>query len=114
MARTALTPIDAPASYATGGAALTWTAADPTNKNEVILTGREILLARNDDAAAQTVTVHSVGDPYSRTGDASREIAAGEYGVFQMFPTCGWQQSNGKLNIDAASANVKFAVLRLP
>lgn len=115
MARTVLTPIDVPDKYGTAGVAITWTAWDATNGNRFLCTGREILLARNVGAGAQTVTVTSQNDPQGRTGDISADsIAAGAFACYQRFPLSGWADANNYVNIDGSTTDIEFAVLRLP
>lgn len=119
MARTAITPQNVPGSYpgtiAANGADFTWAAADVTNKNQFISTGRELLLVKNDDVAAQTITINSAQDPYKRTGDiSSYSLGIAEFAVFGPFPVLGWIQSDSNIYLEASSANIKFAVLKLP
>lgn len=120
MARTALTPQSLLGSapslpLAADSADIAWTAADAVNFNEFPHTGREVVLARNDDAGAQTVTVHSVADPFNREGDITTySLAAADYAAFGPFDTAGWKQADGKLWLDASDAGVFFAILRLP
>lgn len=120
MARTALTPQSLPGStpslpLAADSADITWTAADNVNGNDVPHTGREIVLVRNDNVGAQTVTITSVADPYNRTGDITTySVGIGEYAAFGPFDVAGWKQADGKLYLDASAADVFFAVLRLP
>lgn len=115
MARTDLTPINAPGCYGVNPAALTWTAADVANKNQVTLTGREIVLAHNSGAVAHTITITSVQDPYKRTGDVSaHQVPAGGYRVFGPVALDGWMQADGRLYLEADHAEILFAILRLP
>lgn len=115
MARTDLTPITIPTRWSTTPVALTWTAADVSNGNQFTLSGDEIVLVHNNDVGAQTITVTSSPDPYGRSADIDAvSIPAGEYRVLQRFPVDGWQQSDGKLYIDASDADVRFAVIKLP
>jgi hypothetical protein len=89
-------------------------AADATNKEEVVITGREILIAQNTGAGARTVTITSVAIN-GRTGDiTSYSLGAGEFGVFGPFRREGWAQGTGKLYFEAEHAEVKWAVIRLP
>lgn len=113
MARTTITAIATPSSYASTPNTLSFTAADDVNGNQTLLTGRELLIAYNSDSLDHTVTVSSVACPHSRTGDASVTITAGSYVVFQMFPTTGWRQSDGYLYYNADSSTVKFAVIKI-
>lgn len=94
-------------------AALSGSSGD--NGNQTPLTGKEILLFRNDDVGAQTVTITSVADRYNRTGDISAySIGASEYAILGPFAVDGWKQSDGNLYFEGSDANVKCAVLRLP
>jgi hypothetical protein len=110
---TAITAIDAGGALDYSGVALTWTAADASNGNEVVCTGREIILVRNDDASAHDVTVTSVEDSYGRTKDQTANVAASEYHIFGPFPRDGWE-TGGVLSFSTDNASVYFAVLRLP
>lgn len=120
MARVTLTAQDALGSYpslpiASNGADLTETAADATNKEQVLLTGRELIIAHNTGAGARTVTFTSVADALGRSGDITTySIGAGEIAVFGPFKREGWAQSNGYLYIEASHAEVKWGVVRLP
>jgi len=114
MARTSLTPISVVGPYASDLASITWTAADPTNKNQFVLTGRELILIRNNDASTHNVTLSSVNDPYGRTGDITKSIPAGAYRAFWAGAVLGWIQSDGKFYLEADDANVEFAILKIP
>jgi hypothetical protein len=113
MARTALTAIVCGGPWDYDGVALTWTAADAALKNQVTLTGREIVLVDNTNVGAQTVTFTSVADPYGRTKDMSFSIPAANKRIFGPFTRQGWD-SGGQLLIDCAAADVMLCVLRLP
>lgn len=114
MARTALTVIDCPTKWATVPIEVTWTAADNANGNEFDFTGCELLLVRNDNVGAQTVTVSSVADSYGRTGDQTKNIPSGDYYVFGApFPAMGWEQADQKIYVDAGAADVYLAVIRI-
>lgn len=77
-------------------------------------TGREVLLVRNGNAGAQTVSVSSVGDAKGRKADVTNfSFAAGEFGAIHL-PVAGWRQPDGQLYIAASATDVAFAVLRLP
>jgi len=79
------------------------------------LTGKEILLIRNDNAGAQTVTITSVADKYGRSGDITAySVGISEYAIMPIFPTAGWEQTTGLLHFAASAADVFFAVLRMP
>lgn len=118
MPRTALPITTATGAYpgtvAANAADFTWQAGDATNLNSFVSTGAELLLVRNDNASAQTVSVLSVADSFARTGDiTSYSVDAGEYATFGPFPTAGWRQSDGTVHIDPSHTDLKFAVVKL-
>src|SRR3990167_9541476 len=95
---------------------LAMTAADATNKEQVVLTGKQILVWHNTSAATpRTVTITSIADGgHKRSGDVTTySVAAGEYGAFGPVEIDGWRQSDGNLYFEASHAEVKFGVLRL-
>lgn len=95
----------------------TWTAAGADFADGFMfpMTGREILLVRNDNVAAQTVTIDSSLDPFGREGDITAySVGIGEYAVFPNFPRQGWATATGYLYGAAAATDVMLAVLRLP
>lgn len=117
MARTVLTKTTAPSPYATAGTAVTFTAADTTNQNRFILTGRQIIIARNTGASTRTVTITSIADPiFGRSGTISAEnITAGQVKVYGAgLATDGWLQTDGYLYLEANHAEVEFAVIDVP
>lgn len=94
--------------------ALTFTALSAGADDTFVSTGRELLIFRNDDAGAQSVTITSETDPQGRTGDTTLSMAAGTYAVSQLFPRVGWAASNGLISIVCTVATIYVAVLRLP
>jgi len=94
---------------------LVMTAADATNKEEFVSSGREIVIAHNTGVSTRTVTVTSVADGFSkRTGDISAySLGAGEYAVFGPFERQGWMQSDGKIYLEASHADVKFGIVTI-
>jgi hypothetical protein len=119
MPRTVLTPQVVkgpyPGTVAADALDITWAAGDDVNGNEFAFTGRELILVRNDDAAAQTVTFLSSATPqFNRTADITAySLAAGEYAAFWAGALPGWVQSGSKFNIDLSDPDLKFAILRL-
>lgn len=78
-------------------------------------TGKEIILVRNDNVGAQTITISSVVDEKKRSGDITTySIGAGEYAAFGPFPVDGWRQADGDMNIEFSEADLYVAILRLP
>lgn len=115
MARTTLSPITGILTNPTAGVTVTFTAADIVNDNDFVLTGKELILVQNADAAPQTVTITSAPDALGRTKDiAAESIAAGAFKCFGVPQIEGWRQSDGKLYLEASDADVKFCILRLP
>lgn len=117
MAKTTLSPIAMPGPYAIAPSTLAWTAADVAEGNQFASTGKEILLARNADVTnPHNVTITSTPEPVTgRTGHITNySIPASEFRVFQLFPVVGWKQNDGFIYVTADSAQIEFAVLRLP
>jgi hypothetical protein len=120
MAETALPiqdindPFDVPAA---GEADFTWTAADNVNGNSIQCTGREIILMRNDNVGAQTVTITSTEDDKGRTEDITAySLGIGEYAQFGVGLTNskGWKQPAGTILLTPSAADLMFAILRVP
>jgi hypothetical protein len=122
MARLSLTVQTPPGKYpvtpiTANAADIAWTAsgADYADGFGYALTGRELLLIRNDNAGAQTVTIESVIDEYNRESDITTySIGIGEYAMFGPFPKDGWGQTDGTLHGAVTAADLYLAVIRLP
>lgn len=94
---------------------ITFAAADVANGNDFPYTGREVILMRNDDAGAQTVTFTSSAEPATkRLGHITDySIGIGEYAAFWAGAIQGWVQAGQKFFIDASDANIMIAILRV-
>jgi hypothetical protein len=120
LAVTALPIISPLGSYPTLPIAATaadfvFTAADASNGNSFVSTGRELVLVQNSGASAYTVTFTSVADGINRTGDITTySVGAGLFSMFGPFSQSGWKQTAGTILVTASNAAVKFAVVRLP
>lgn len=114
MARTVLTPAALPNTHPGGSVVFAFAAADTVNKDEFLLTGREIILISNTDVSSHDVVITSVADPYGRTGDLTVTVAASTMKAVYIGDRSGWMQGGGTLYIDADDATVELAVLRLP
>jgi len=112
---TAQIPLGSIGDYSVANAAdYVYLAADVANKEETILTGKELILVRNVDASPHTVTINSEDDPFNRKEDvAAYSVGANEFAMFGPFDRTGWV-SGGKLNFEADNVNIEFAVIRLP
>ena len=119
MARTALTIITPkgpyPGTVAAEALDFVWGAGDATNENDFIFTGRELILVRNDNAAAKTIgLVSSVAQKTKRTADiAAYSVGIGEYACFWPGNPDGWNQS-GKFHLDCEDDLIKYAIIRIP
>lgn len=119
MPRTALTVQTLkgphPGTVAANALDITWTAADDVNLNDFPHTGREVILVRNDNVAAQTFTLTSILSSLKRLGTVTAySLGIGEYAAFWAGDIAGWKQTDGKFYLDAAANDVFFAILRLP
>lgn len=105
--------------YPSGGAVspgaldLTMTAADTSNHNEAVFSGRDLLIVQNTDSASHNLTITSAPDEHGRTSDiATYAVGAGKISVFSFRNgAAGWQQADGHIYFQADSALIFFAVL---
>lgn len=122
MARTTITGKTLPGSYPTlqpsAGSLVVTEYAPGTASDGVqvaLIPGKTILLARNTNAGAQTITVTSSADSMGRSGDITTySLAAGAIVALGPFQTDGWRQTDGNLYAVASHIDVKFSVLYLP
>lgn len=122
MARLALTPKTLPGPYPTlppAAGSLAVTEAAPSVAGDGVsfafVPGRTILMVRNTNAAAQTVTLTSVPDTQGRSGDVSAySLAAGAIAFLGPFSGEGWRQADGSIYAVASHVDVKFTALQLP
>jgi hypothetical protein len=103
-----------PTAYATVPSSITFVAADAVNGNSFVNTGRDMLIALNSDTNPHSCTVASVADASGRTGDSTKNINAGAYYVWQLFPSLGWQQTDGTIHVTCSDATMKLALIHLP
>lgn len=88
----------------------TMTAADATNGMAFVNDGQTVLVVRNTDASAKTVTVKSVPDEWGRSGDVTCVVAASGVGILGPFTPAIFNQSDGTINVDfSASTGVTVA-----
>ena len=121
MARQTLTKVSALGTFPTlpltaNSVDLTFVAADATNKEQFVSSGKDLVLAYNSGVSTRTVTFTSVAHPKTgRTGDITTySMQAGEYAVFGPFEREGWQQADGNIYMEASHADVKWIVIALP
>ena len=69
--------------------------------------------AAGSAGTSHNLTVKSVADsPFGRVEDIVDTLTAGQYRVYQQFPTGGWA-SNGVVQVNPASATILLAVFRV-
>lgn len=114
--RVDLTKSTAPGAYTTAGVTVTFSAADATDKNRFVLTGKELIIAWNTDPAnPYTVTITSSADDKGRTKDITAEsLAANTFKMYGPLAKLGWVQTGGYLHLEANNAAIKFAVITVP
>lgn len=107
--RVVLTPVVAAGSYAYALQALSPVAADVTDFNKFLLTGKDFLLAINTAVGAETVTI------YGRTADldiTAESIDAGAAKVFGSLSLSKFRQPDGYCWVDASDVGILLAVVR--
>jgi hypothetical protein len=121
MARTII-PVQGPPQFG-GLQNVALTAADAVNNHIVANDGRTAIIAVNNDAAAKTVTIHSIADENGRLGDIILVVpaAAGGFpgiGITDQLPPALFSQQNsdaGNVYVDVSAAtSLKLAAVRIP
>lgn len=111
MARQTHTAVEA-VTYATPDTPAGLT-ADVANKEEVVMSGDQLLIAYNTGASPYTVTITSVDDAYARSEDIGPvTLAADDFMVWRA-QRHGFAQTDGKLHFEANNAAVKFLIVDL-
>ena len=106
MARVSLTKTDAPCKTQ-----LTMAAADTTDKNMFVASGRDLVVAYNAGTGTQTVTITSTRTPDNRLGHITEHaIPEGEIHVFGPFPKTGWIQTDKSIYLEATTG-IQFGIL---
>ena len=115
--RTVLTPDELEkmqgVTVVANAADITMNASDNTKGNSFASTGQEILIVQNSAGTTQTLTVAAVADEFGRTGTLTYILQTTEIAVFGPMTTAGWRQSDGNVNIDTSSADLKIGVVRI-
>lgn len=114
MAKTTLTKSTALGTNNYAGVTLTMTAADSSNGNQFVASGKDLLVIHNTGGSDYTFTVTSAADERGRTKDITTEtITAGTYKIVGPLELMGWRQSDGYVYVSASNAAVKFGVITL-
>lgn len=93
---------------------VTWTAADAANGHTYQDAGDTVLLLKNTDSAAKTVTIASVPEPsFGRTGDVVIVVPAATgsdpgMAVFGLPDAQAWDQPGGTINVNVSAATGLF------
>lgn len=119
MPRTAITVNQLPAN---GNEidSIVWTNADQTNGMDFDNDGRTLLFVRNVNAAARTMTVKAVADPFGRITDTVMNLnATTGFAVAGPFPAPLFNQNaSGRVNVDPSAnhsaGDFQIAAIRLP
>lgn len=112
MPATTITAINLPGQYSAVGAAMTFTALDAVNGNDVVAVDNMTFIVRNSGASTRVFAITSQPDPtYGRTGHVSVSIAAGLFHVFNLGKN-GWADSAGKINFLGAHADLLICILK--
>lgn len=82
----------------------TMTNADAANGMSFLNDGQTMLVVRNADASAKTVTVKSVPDEWNRSGDVVCVVSASGIGIFGPFTPAVFNQPDGTINVDFSAA----------
>jgi hypothetical protein len=118
MPRTSLTALRAlgpdGSLYTANAADLAMAGADNLNLNQVLHSGKILIVAFNEDASPHTVTVTSATDSNGRTGDITEySVGAGEYAVFGPFDLDGWAQTDMQLYLTPDHPTLYFGAIDL-
>ncbi len=112
-----ITPLGSRNDYGVAGeAAFSFNSSDPVNFDELQMRGgrgQELIIARNTDSVAHTVTIEGVEDPFGRTITVNYNLPQRSFAAFGPFEPVGWRQLDGKLYFTADDSSVQFAVLRV-
>lgn len=84
------------------------------NGDEFVSSGNDIVICRNDQIGAQTITFYTLEDPYGMQEDLSTySIGIGEYAIFGIFQVIPWRQADGNVYLGTSHADVMIAIIAL-
>lgn len=110
MARTAITINEIPFQ---GSLLLTGVAGDATNNHQFDNDGNTLLLVENTDAAAKSVTIQSVDDPFGRSENIALTVAQNTIYAAGPFIPSIWNQPGRTMFVDLdADTGVTFWAVR--
>ena len=114
MARAAMVVTAMTGSYDSDGVVITGGFAsfnDTDNEEIVAFSGGEILLF-TASSGTPTVTIKSVNDPFSRTGDLVKVLSTTDVVIFGPMETTGFKQTGGQLFVDGSAAGITYMILK--
>lgn len=114
MPATTLSQQDGPSPYSTLGRVVTMNASDASNGNDFVASRDQIIIARNTNAGAQTITItpQAVERYGTLRGVSAVSLAAGEIRLFRL-ADIGWKDANGKINLTTSHADVLLGIVDL-
>jgi len=88
--------------------------SDAALGNATPCTGRELLIVKNNDVGAQTITIDGAALSDGRDGAITDySLAADDIAVFKGYPQSVYRQSDGMIHINTSDDNVQLAVVRV-
>lgn len=94
---------------------VTFTAADATNGNKIVMTtGRTLILVQNTAGGAGTVTIASSADPYGRTDEITAFSVEGSAFAARIFKPVGWEQTLGARDLSITGSATTMKILAIP
>jgi hypothetical protein len=90
------------------------TNSDVANKNQIILTGKILLVAENTNGANCNIAINSVADHFGRFGNITKVLQTTERWAHWFSNPDGWVQSDGMLYFEGDNAQVKWTALKMP
>ena len=82
--------------------------------DQFVCSGNDIIIARNDQAGAQTITIYSAEDPYGLVDDITTySIGIGEYAIIGPLKVIPWRQADGNMWFATSHADILVAVIAL-
>lgn len=116
MARTSITPINAPGAYAGAFSTLPFTdlGTTGTNGHQFTVTGAEVILVRNISGSGVAVQIFSVDDNLGRQENVLATIAANGFAILGPMKLEGWRQTDGNIYLDSTSTAIKAAIIKVP
>lgn len=95
------------------GLVVTWQNANTVDGDAFRVTGRELLLVRNNGATTANLIIDSVPDPYRRERDINENIQSGETRLYGPFSLEAWRQNDGMVYINANSTDIQYVLISL-